>query len=247
MARGTFHSLGSFQPPGFPVREARLYLPEGHHADVSRPLLFAVDGQNAFGDVGSQPGWFLHDAIDSLPVDVAPAVVAVSNAGPSRADELTPWITDGWGGNAGRFLDWLERELVPAARLTIRAPEGAVGAAIVGASWGGLFALWAHFLRPHLFGGALAVSPSFWVGRGRAFEFFAHHPVPSISRLYMDCGSLEDGGQMLANASEIARMLRVRGYDEDRLRWVPVDGADHTEREWRKRLPSALAFMYRSV
>ena len=50
---------------------------------------------------------------------------------------------------------------------------------------------------------------------------------------------------MLANAAEAVRMLRARGYDEERLRWVPVAGADHHELAWRVRLPEALRFFYR--
>ena len=235
-------SLGRHSPPGFPERDLWLRFPSDYDGGP-RPLLFVLDGQDAFEDA-AKPGWHLHHALEAVPKGAAPVLVAVPSSF-ARADELTPWVTDGWGGHGGRFLGWLTEWLVPEVRRRVPAPEGAVGAAVLGASWGGLFALWAHFQRPDLFGGALAISPAFWVGRGKAFEFFSHHPLPQFSRIYMDCGSLEDNGQMLANAAEVARILRARGYGEDRLRWVPVEGVDHHELAWRPRLSDALRFFYR--
>jgi predicted alpha/beta superfamily hydrolase len=106
-------------------------------------------------------------------------------------------------------------------------------------------ALRGHFRFPHLFGGALALSPSCWVGDFAIFEDLRRRPLPSISRIYLDCGGREAEGRMLPPARALAQELKARGYSGEQLRWVEDPEADHLESEWRKRLPGAVRFMYR--
>jgi enterochelin esterase-like enzyme len=245
---GSFESLGWMSVPGFSSREVTVYRPEGHRPEVATPALFMFDGQNAFEDVpGGGPGWHLHRAIDGLDpgTHVAPLVVAIPSVGASRVEELTPWPSEGKGGRGDEMLDWVARSLEPRVRERHHLPEGALGAVLGGASWGGLLALHGHFRFPALFGGALALSPSCWVGDFAIFEDLRRREVPPFSRIYLDCGGREAQGRMLPPARALAHQLRARGYSDGQLLWVEDPEADHTELEWRKRLPAALRFMYR--
>lgn len=247
MAAGTFRTLGSFEPPGFPSRPVTLYEPPGE-SGLPRPVLYVLDGHAAFDDTAQNPGWHLHHALDALPEDQAikPLVVAIPNAGPTRADELLPWWTEGWGGGSGaRFLDWLVNGLMPAVARARPVVPGPVGTAIAGASWGGVFAFYAHFVRPDVFGGALCLSPAFWVGQFAMFGELEWRANPMISRIYIDCGAHEAEGRMLAAARGMAEKLWARGYREDQFWFRPDPEGHHTEHHWRKRLPEALRFMYR--
>lgn len=245
---GHFESLGWMDVPGFAAREITIYRPAGHEPGVAAPALFVFDGQNAFED---QPwntgGWYLHQAIEALDrrAHAAPLVVAIPHGGATRMDELTPWPIEGRGGRGDAFLDWVAGALVPRVRERYLLPEGALGAALGGSSWGGLMALHGHYRFPGLFGGALAMSPACWVGDFAIFEDLRRRPVPAFSRIYMDCGGREAQGRMLPPARALAQELRGRGYSGDQLMWVEDPDADHTEREWRKRLPAAVRFMYR--
>ncbi len=246
--RGSFESLGWMEVPGFPAREIPVYRPAGHRPEEAAPALFVFDGQNAFDDrPDGTPGWHLHRAVEALDLreHAAPLVVAIPHGGSARMDELTPWPIEGRGGRGDAFLDWVAGALVPRVRSRYRLPEGALGAALGGASWGALMALHGHFRFPGLFGGALSLSPSCWVGDFAIFEDLRRREVPRFSRLYLDCGGREAEGRMLPPARALAQELRGRGYGESQLRWVEDPDADHTELEWRKRLPAALRFMYR--
>jgi predicted alpha/beta superfamily hydrolase len=111
---------------------------------------------------------------------------------------------------------------------------------------GGLAALYAHHRNPDAFGGALCLSPSLWFGQRKIFGFVASQPRPSISRVYLDCGAREGNGGMLALAASMADLLRSRGYPPSQLMWRPDRRGGHRESHWRRRLPKALAFMFRA-
>jgi predicted alpha/beta superfamily hydrolase len=215
---------------------------------VEAPALFVFDGQNAFEDAPwNTGGWHLHRALDALDVQeyVSPLVVAIPHGGASRMDELTPWPIEGRGGRGNAFMDWVAGAVVPRVRLRYRLPEGPLGAVVGGTSWGGLMAVLGHFRYPGLFGGALAMSPACWVGDFAIFEELKRREVPRFSRVYLDCGGREAEGRMLPPARHLAEELKARGYGPGQLMWVEDPDADHTEPEWRKRLPAALRFMYR--
>ncbi len=245
---GRFEHLGHFDVPGFPSRPLTLYRPSADDGRTPRPVLFALDGQNAFGDEGTfAGGWHLHEAIDGLSPRryVAPFVVAIPHGGDSRQDELTPWPMGGRGGRADAFLDWLTSSLIPHLEQRLPLVPGPVGTAIAGASWGGLAALYAHLRHPERFGGAIALSPSCWVGNFAIFDYLASRPTPWVSRIYMDCGAREAGGRMLPAAAALAERFAQRGYSRQQLWWRPDPKGEHNEAAWRRRLPRALRFFYR--
>ena len=106
-------------------------------------------------------------------------------------------------------------------------------------------ALYAHFRHPEVFGGALCMSPSFWMARQAIFGFVEGRPTPSISRVYLDCGAREARGRMLPIVARMADHLKGRGYPEGQLLWRPDSRGQHSERHWRRRAPRALRFMFR--
>jgi len=246
---GSFHNLGPFDIPGMPpARVVRVYRPIGR-PDVVRPTLYLLDGQNVFEDDGSfAGGWWAHTAADRLVPGrkvVAPVVVGIPHGGERRISELSAWPVSGNTGDADRFLDWVVGSLAPALQRDAGLPPGAVNAVIGGSSMGGLAALYAHFRHPDVFGGALCMSPAFWVAGKAIFPYVAGRPTPEFSRIYLDCGAREGGGRMLPIVRAMARHLQARGYDADRLLYRADARGAHNELNWRRRLPGALRFMFR--
>ncbi|MBS2027910.1 MAG: alpha/beta hydrolase [Deltaproteobacteria bacterium] len=244
--RGSFHELGPLQPPGFSPRRIRIYLPDDGAAE--HPALVLFDGQNVFADPNApRGGWGVDTAVDGLDLrrSIAPMIVAVPHDPNARQDELTPWPIDGHGGGAWRMIDWVADAVLPAVRARFAMPSGALGAVLGGASWGGLCALVGHHARPDAFGGALCLSPAAWVGEFAVFDWLARHHKPTFSRIYLDCGAHEAEGRMLPPAAELAKRLAARGYERKQLRWVADPHGEHTEADWRRRLPRALRFMFR--
>jgi len=245
---GRFLHFGPFDVPGLPSRRVHAYVPWGARRSAPRPALYMFDGQNVFGDEGSfAGGWHLHEVVDRLPPSraVAPVVIGIEHGGELRMQELSPFPVMGKPGLADGFLDWVAGTIVPMVRGALPLQEGPAGAAIGGSSMGGLGALYAHFRHPDVFGGALCMSPAFLMGGRPLFEYFANRPRPSISRVYIDCGTRESGGQMLPGAERMFHLLERKGYPEGQLMFREDRRGVHNEKSWRRRSPLALRFMFR--
>ncbi|MDX2089186.1 MAG: alpha/beta hydrolase-fold protein [Kofleriaceae bacterium] len=241
--RGHFESLGTIQPRGFGKRRVRAYVPAA--ADGSpRPLLLMFDGQNLFDDAGGfAGGWNMDRAVERVARARAPIVVGIDHGGRKRIDELTPFGDGARGGRLDAFLAAVTDDLLPRlhARFAIRDLP-----IIGGSSLGGLASLYAHFLRPDRFGGALAMSPSLWFTQARFAAFLRARPAPPRSRIYLDIGVREGDGQMKPLVDSLGRELRKRGWratGTHRL-LVRIDPRGrHHESSWARRLTAAVRFV----
>lgn len=247
MRAGEINVLGLFEVPGLAPRCVRVYLPRDYTPERPSLSLYMFDGQNVFEDAPSfSGGWHLHEAVERLararrPVPVA---VGIDHGGKKRTRELSPFELFGEPGQAPLLLDWVTGSLMPALTAELNVTPGPLGAVIGGSSMGGLCALWSHFHYPHAFGGALAMSPSFWVANEAIFADIGEQPAPEPSRIYLDAGAREDKGRLVPIVAVMAAHLAGRGYDADRLMWRPDAKGAHNEASWRRRLPKALRFLY---
>jgi len=238
--------VGSYEiVPGIPPkRNVRVYVPSrspGH----DRPILFMFDGQNVFDDHGSfAGGWHAHRAVERLAKTVTPpTIVALDHGHEHRISELSPFDFMRFHGSLGGLLDWVGRWLLPELRGKRQLTHDPKRTIIAGSSMGGIAALYAALSRPDLFGGALAMSPSLWIGGGRMFTWVRDHALPHGSRIYLDAGGYE--ARMLKTAAEMARILQMRGVHEVMFRGDPK--GRHRETDWRRRLLPALRFHFGSA
>lgn len=227
-------------------RRVRVYVPRAYDGSTAFPLLVMFDGQNVFDDHGSfAGGMHVHQAVEKLGKKRArPIVVGIDHAGAGRIDELAPWGRRGGVGRADTFIGWIADHLVPDLRRRFHVVPGPEGVLLAGSSLGGLAATYGHFKWPGTFGGALAMSPSYWLGAPRIFDFVAAQSKPWTSQVYVDSGVLEGGGGGARLAERMVALLRERGYANDRVRLRIDRKGAHNERAWRRRLPSALRFFY---
>lgn len=245
MRAGDVNVLGPFEVPGLAPRCIRVYLPRDYTPERPSLALYMFDGQNVFDDAPSfSGGWRLHEAIERLARARrrVPVAVGIDHGGEARIQELSPFEILGKPGQAPLLLDWITGALMPA----LGAELGLVpGTQIGGSSMGGLCALWSHFHYPHAFGGALVMSPSFWIADRAIFADIRKQPTPGLSRVYLDAGGREDKGRLIPLVAAMAIHLADRGYDADHLMWRPDAKGSHNEASWRRRLPKALRFLYR--
>jgi predicted alpha/beta superfamily hydrolase len=254
-----FLELGRFDGHGIHGRRVRAYVPLTPH-DVTppkRPLLVLFDGQNVFGDEGSfAGGWHAEEAADRLAAMgrvrdpegrrrtfVAPVVLALDHPGAARIEELAAPKNPKLDGLLGLVAD----QILPAAHATLSLGYGPSMHMLGGSSMGGLAALYGHFRRPEVFGGALAMSPSLWFQNRGIFDFVRGQSNPYKSRVYLDCGKNEAGGRLAAAVTSMQDHLRSRGWsDRGDLRVaMRLDGKGaHNEASWRRRLPKALRFLF---
>ncbi len=248
---GSFVDLGGFEAPGLKPRRARAYVPPPTSSGAWRPALVLFDGQNVFDDEGSfAGGWHAHRAIDRLVAGkpLAPVVIGVAHGNEDRIDELGPWRDGNKGGKMDALLALVIDQILPAASTQLKLAYGPGVHTIGGSSMGGLAALYAHFTRPDVFGGVLAMSPSVWFARRRIIDFIEKAPIPSTrSAVYIDAGALEVRGVLLATCHVVTEHLRARGWGATGSRRVmlrPDAKCTHSEIHWRRRLPKALRFLY---
>jgi predicted alpha/beta superfamily hydrolase len=245
---GQLHLLGPLAVPGHTPRLVRVYLPSTFTAEVPRFTLYMFDGQNLFDDPPSfSGGWRLHEAIEKLASGKrpAPVVVGIDHGGGKRIDELSPFEFEGSAGRLDVLLDWITGSLMPRLGAELPLVGGPAGAVVGGSSMGGLAALYAHFRNARSFGGALVMSPSFWVHNAAILRWVQEQPTPELSRIYLDCGVREGRGTVLPQVAAVAAYLATRGYGPDRLMFRPDPRGSHSEASWRRRLPRALRFFYR--
>jgi enterochelin esterase-like enzyme len=247
---GRVHLLGPLAVPGHAPRLVRVYLPSTFTPDAPRFGLYMFDGQNVFDDHPSfSGGWYLHEAVEKLARSKrpAPVVVGIDHGGSKRIDELSPFAAQGGvASGLDGLLAWMTESLMPRLGAELPLIGGAVGAVVGGSSMGGLAAFYAHFRKPRSFGGALVMSPSFWVKDGEILRWVRAQPNPELSRIYLDCGVREGKGTVLPQVAAMTAHLATRGYDPDHLMFRADARGAHSEASWRRRLPRALRFFYRN-
>jgi predicted alpha/beta superfamily hydrolase len=246
MADYVLYHLGPFDVPGLRARKVRVYVPPRAHGATS-PALFMFDGQNVFDDEPSfAGGWALHKAAHALQKKRgrAPVIIGVDHGHEARIGELSPWPGPHGGGQTDVLLGWMVSTLMPQLRGELRLASDPREVGIGGSSLGGLGALYAHLTRPDVFGMAMALSPSLWVGQGKIFALVGTKPKPAGSRIYLDAGGLEGGGHMLKAATRMAAELRARGWDDSSLWFRSVARGKHSEKDWRRRAPGAMDFLF---
>jgi predicted alpha/beta superfamily hydrolase len=244
--QGKFIDLGTFSAGAITDRRARMYVPS---RTLEKPsVLVVADGQNVFGDEGSfAGGWHAHEAVEKIALAMRPVVVAIDHGGNERLAELgAPPSHDG-APKVAAFVELVVDRVLPAAHARMPLGYGPGAHYVCGSSMGGLFAVYMHFRRPEVFGGAIAMSPSLFFQRRAIFDFVAKEPNPYRSRIWLDAGEREAGGRLVPLVQTMGESLRRRGWrDDGDLRvHVNVDPrGKHDEASWRRRLPKAMRFVF---
>ncbi len=193
------------------------------------PVLYVLDGQWDFKLMLSVQGGLVYDRW-------TPQIIIVgitwsganANYDSLRAMDLTPAATSRLPGSgaAPQFLSFLKDQLIPFVEATYRAdPRRRI---LMGASFGGLFTLYALFTDPGLCAGYMAGSPAVTYASRVGFALessyaASHHDLPV--RLYIAVGSIED---LAAPVQEFWGILRGRNYPGLRLETRVIEGERHS-------------------
>ncbi|MEM7483059.1 MAG: alpha/beta hydrolase-fold protein [Acidobacteriota bacterium] len=211
-------------------RTLMISLPAGYRDEGSEryPVLWVLDGETRF----------LHTlgTVRSLASSGhIPPMIVVGITNTQRTRDLTPpWRGEPeegreqmieTGGGADKFLRFLLEEARPQVRQSYRT---APFEALVGHSFGGLFAVHAITENPAAYQAFIAVSPSLWWDGGRPVKEFAEmiETRPDLAgRLYATLG--DEGGDMLTQFKRFEEILRHRAPPS--LAWTArvLEGEDH--------------------
>ena len=236
---GAWQDLGRFGDAHHRECAVRAWVPS--HAEGARlPMLIVLDGHGV-------SEWFrVESTIAELATEglIEPWIVLAIESASDRNEVLARA-----DGELARFI---EREILPAARAGLPWREGRASTAIFGYSYGGLSAVASVIAEPDVFGRAIAMSPSLWVG-GRAImpRFERARRLPD--RLWIDVGSAEpDEGQLIPYMVSDARNLRdlalhrgmTFGLD---VGYLEAMGEGHDMRAGGRRMREALLFALSAI
>jgi predicted alpha/beta superfamily hydrolase len=205
------------------VRSVLVRTPPGYEAGSDRyPVLYLTDGDRHIGHTAATVQFLAQNG--RMPEMI---IVGITNTDrtrdltPSRAtlDELGKKVEFPTSGGADKFLDFIEKELVPLVESKYRVQPYRVFA---GHSFGGLFAVHAFASRPELFNAVISVAPSLhWdnelVVKNAAALVTERRELPRT--IYVALGNEPDKPQVA-----FERLQQVLGKSKAKgLEW----GADH--------------------
>jgi predicted alpha/beta superfamily hydrolase len=242
------------------TRMLRVWLPPGYSAAENRARHYSVfylnDGQNLFDSATAYIGvdWQADEAADRLIREgrIPPLIiVGIDNAQNDRPREYLPYRSFNppiMRPQGKRYPDFLLNEVMPFVYQRYRIARGPENTGLGGSSLGALISLYTAMDRPGIFGRLLLESPSLFVSNRQSLKSsrtFRQWPA----KVFMAIGTREAGSevrdrQVVEDVRELERVLQRAGLREDRL-LVRIDqGATHNEKEWAKRFPEALTFLF---
>jgi len=186
------------QESGF--RNVHVYLPPGYDQEPDRhyPVLYMQDGQNIFStEQAAFVSWDVDITADRLIGSglIEPIIiVGVANT-MWRDDEYTPTFdrSEGSGGGADLYLDYLTEEIIPLIEGNYRTLPDRADRAVCGSSLGGLLALYAAMRHTETFGQVAAISPSLWWDRKVIFDLASQWDMEEMdTRIWIDMGYHEE-------------------------------------------------------
>jgi hypothetical protein len=193
------------------------------------PVLYVLDGQWDFKLLLSIQGGLLYDRFTPPIIIVG---ITYSGARPNydslRATDLTPAATSQLpGSGAGpQFLSFIRDQLIPFVETNYRAdPARRI---LMGASFGGLFTLYAMFSDPALFSGYVAASPAVsYAGRAAFAQEAAYAAAHKElrARLFIAVGSLEG---LAGPVRDFMDAVRGRNYRGLTLETRVIEGERHS-------------------
>ena len=257
----------AFQSAFVPPRQVDVWLPPGYDADNARrwPVIYMHDGQNLFQTETSFGGvpWSIDESMNRL-ISTGRTrgaiVVGVWNTGAERFAEYMPRkpmtedVMMNYGPNirvpltslrSDEYLRFIVTELKPFIDRTYRTNPAREATFIMGSSMGGLISAYALAEYPEVFGGAASISTHWPAGEGRTIDYIASRlPAPGTARLYFDHGTGTLDASYEHHQRRLDELLRGAGWTEGQ-HWITrrFPGAEHSERDWRKRVDIPLAFL----
>lgn len=196
---------GSTQKLTLAGREISLYLPPKALRGTPCRQLLAADGELLFEILTQLAG-----TLENRMAEENRGLILVGLTSQNRDADYTPWPAPGFDeeypdfpGKAGEYLQWIDRELLPALRERWPISDQPEDVGILGFSLGGLLASYAPFVSPS-FGYAMSLSGSNWYEG--LIPFFAAHDPLTPCRFFLSYGRAEGAGKfsMQKDAAECA-------------------------------------------
>lgn len=177
--------------------------------------------------------------MDKLPLKQQAIIIGIDHGGVDRMHEYSPIRKSNSRGEGHVFLDFIVHTLKPFIDHFYRTKPDRENTAIIGASMGGLLALYALQKHANTFGNIGALSPSIWFYP----SVLKHVPLFPKSRVYI-VGSKTEARYMSSALQAAYWDLQSKGYNDQNLRVVIRDRGRHSETFWRKEVKLLFKWMF---
>ncbi len=201
-------------------RVLMVYRPPPDGGTTRYPVVYLLDGDAHFHHVTGLVQFLISQGR-------MPRAIVVGLTNTDRSRDFTPTRVQQFptSGGADRFLQFLQRELIPAVEARYTTARYRV---LIGHSLGGLLAVHALNRAPDLFDAAIAISPSLSWGerlaqRGTESLLTARRTLDKA--LYVTVGN--EGPEMVGSNRAYAEMLRSRAPRGLRWRFEEMAQEDH--------------------
>ena len=228
-----------------------MYLPPGYETDGRRyPVVYLQDGVYL--------ALFCLNLLEHRFRTGELAEVILVGVDPvDRNNDYTPWPAQAiradrpdFGGGGAAYLASLAGQIKPHVDTHYRTQPEPQHTALIGASLGGLNALFAGYLYPGCFGRIGALSPSLWYEG--ALDFIRREERPNMTpQVYLSYGTLEGNSKtnrqadMVENTRAACASLQAKGWTENTLRVTAVEGATHDRVFFIQQFPLALHWLFK--
>ena len=239
-------------------RDILVYLPPNYRRFSRQryPVLYLHDGQNVFDAATSFAGveWGVDETAERLirkkliePI----IVVAIENVGEDRVHEYAPTrgVIDPKAkrkkrsrGLARQYGEFLISEVKPFVDSRYRTKPDGEFTGLGGSSLAGLATLAIGILFPDVFRRLMVMSPSIWWD-----EFAIYRLIDTLEdklplKIWLDTGTAEPGWEQARALRDLLVEKDWRLYDD--LQYAEVEGANHSEGAWAKRVDPALRYLF---
>ena len=239
-------------------RDVLVWLPPGYatHPDHRYPVLYMLDGQNVFDEATSFKGqeWGADEAATQLieQGEIQPLIIVAVYNTPNREAEHVPRFDDPEQSAADEFLGFLTDKVKPLIDNQYRTRTGPEHNVLLGASYGGLFSLYAACHGQEHFGGYAVISPSVQVEQGQIIGHVEESLDKPNLRLWIELGAgdglrgmLSSYGGYIASCRKLRDLLTAKGWEQgNNLHYSEIDGVFHDEAAWATRVAPLLKFFF---
>ncbi len=262
----------SFIPQLNRERKIRIYLPGDYYENLEKryPVLYMQDGQNVFEDITSYIGicWGAKEAMELLEVsDLSDGIiiVAIDHGGDYRISEYTNWLNEKVNKKIRRIMkfkqlpcegdkyaqyivDTLKPDIDNRYR-TLWEPEYT---GLLGSSCGANLCLYMAIKYSNIFNKIGILSPALWVEEEQITDFIRNSNIDISAKIYVSVGTNEGKDERKKNMSQIyvdsskniVRLLREKGFQDDKLKFVIEEGGIHNEASWSIRFPDFVKWAF---
>lgn len=223
-----------FMPQLQRQRAIRVLLPRNYftHPERRFPVIYLQDGQNLFDpSTAAFRHWKLKEFMARQPLKRQAILVGIDHGGIDRNHEYAPARRGKNGGQGDAYLQFVEHTLKPFIDRTYRTWPHREATGMVGASLGGLIALYAGVRYGHVFGKIGSLSPSLWFNP-HVMALAEKSDFPK-SQIYVS-GSKNEMRSMTATLEKTYWALKKGGYPDHQIRVAARDRGSHSETFWAR-------------